>query len=60
MTELCGLINQAAWNALIGPNPPEYVATFGNSDVEVTGDWVPILGVTEPSAVSSLHRYVLK
>ncbi|XP_038053223.1 tectonic-1-like [Patiria miniata] len=38
----CQIIQDAALNALNGVTR-EYVATFGNSDVENVGDWVPIL-----------------
>ncbi|XP_033638805.1 tectonic-1-like [Asterias rubens] len=38
----CSVIQSAALNALNGVMR-EYVATFGNSDVENVGDWVPII-----------------
>ncbi|ELT91904.1 hypothetical protein CAPTEDRAFT_228697 [Capitella teleta] len=47
MTELCNLTQWAAWEALRGPNPSTYIASFGNSDVEKVGDWVPILGASD-------------
>ncbi len=43
MTSVCGLIQDTALEALRGPNAPTRVATFGNSSVEIVGDWVEIL-----------------
>ena len=47
MTESCTQIQQVALNALRGPNPPDYVATFGNTPVESVGDWIQILGIND-------------
>ena len=38
----CKLIQETVMNTLIG-DPPTYVASFGNSDVNSVGDWVKIL-----------------
>jgi len=45
MTEACSQIQQMALEALRGPNPPDYVAVFGNTPVESVGDWFQILGI---------------
>ncbi|XP_072165001.1 tectonic-1-like [Diadema setosum] len=41
ISDICGFIQSVALNALSG-NQPGYVATFGNSQPEVLGDWVEI------------------
>ena len=56
----CNLIQEAANNALniygdMTGQTKIYVATFGNSAVEKTGDWVPILVVGPPGAVSKIN-----
>ena len=38
----CKLIQETVLNTLIG-DPPTYVASFGNSDVNSVGDWLMIL-----------------
>ncbi|KAJ7370570.1 Tectonic-1 [Desmophyllum pertusum] len=38
----CKLIQETVLNTLLG-DPPSYVASFGNSDVNSVGDWVKIL-----------------
>lgn len=38
----CKLIQETVLNTLLG-DPPTYVASFGNSDVNSVGDWVKIL-----------------
>ena len=38
----CKLIQDTALNSLLA-DPPTYVATFGNSDVNNVDDWVRIL-----------------
>ncbi|XP_072015474.1 tectonic-3-like [Amphiura filiformis] len=42
VSNICEFIQASALNALTG-QMPEYVAMFGNSAVEVVGDWVPII-----------------
>jgi len=49
----CRLIQETVLNTLIG-DPPTYVASFGNSDVNSVGDWVKILN-TRP--VNEVKRY---
>jgi hypothetical protein len=31
------------YDALLGTSPPDYVASFGNSDVQNAADWVKII-----------------
>ncbi len=52
MTSICQLIYDVAYNALVGSNPPTYVATFGNTPVEQVGDWVKILDNLDPSGAT--------
>ncbi len=61
MTNVCELIQEAAINALEGPNPPGYVATFGNVSPETFGDWVYIWTKNKPpgSTVSTALRTCL-
>ena len=43
----CQLIQETVLNTLLG-DQPDYVASFGNSDVNRVGDWVKILN-TKPA-----------
>lgn len=45
MSEACNQSQWATWIALRGQDPPTHVATFGNSDPHIVGDWVKILEV---------------
>ena len=48
----CKLIQERALNTLLG-DPPTYVASFGNSDVNSVGDWVKILNTRPVNEVES-------
>ncbi|XP_022109472.1 tectonic-1-like [Acanthaster planci] len=48
----CGVIQAVALSALKGVTRG-YVATFGNSDVENVGDWIPVLDVQPTGSPSS-------
>ena len=39
----CSLLQKVAFLALLGINPPNYVASYGNSDVRNAADWVKII-----------------
>ncbi|XP_028399905.1 tectonic-3-like [Dendronephthya gigantea] len=39
----CSYLQDIVYQALLGINPPDYVATFGNSDVKIVADWVKII-----------------
>lgn len=44
VSDLCELLQEQILNALRGPLPDAYyVAMFGNSSINVVGDWVPVL-----------------
>lgn len=43
----CKLLQETVYNTLLR-DQPTYVASFGNSDVNIVGDWVKILN-TKPS-----------
>ncbi|XP_033120280.1 tectonic-1-like isoform X2 [Anneissia japonica] len=48
ISDACMLISSMAKQALAGDMPEYmYVAMFGNSDVEIVGDWVPVI-IQEP------------
>ncbi|XP_071964939.1 tectonic-1-like [Antedon mediterranea] len=55
VTEACTAINAIARQALAGDMPQSmYVAMFGNSDVGIVGDWVPVIiqePVAEPTSI---------
>lgn len=44
----CTLISQVLLDVLRGPNPPQYVASFGNSPLDRPLDWVPIQSSFSP------------
>ncbi|XP_006814551.1 tectonic-1 [Saccoglossus kowalevskii] len=50
LTDICVLIQEAVNNTLFGSSPPTHVAMFGNSRVEMAGDWVPILYDNVPAS----------
>ena len=52
MTEACAQIHNESLTALRGPNPPDYVATFGNTIPENASDWVLMDIGNPPAAVS--------
>ena len=56
MTKVCELIQEADISALLGPNPPDYVGTFGNVAVENTGDWVKIHQENYPQGASVSNK----
>ncbi|XP_013398178.1 tectonic-1 [Lingula anatina] len=50
----CSVIQELAKIALLGNlNSSSYVATFGNSQPEYTGDWIPILGLDNIQSAAS-------
>ncbi|XP_014877898.1 tectonic-1 isoform X4 [Poecilia latipinna] len=49
----CSLVSQSLLNVLRGPNPPQYVASFGNTLLENVLDWVPIKSNMNPTEVQS-------
>ena len=42
--------------ALLGSDPPDLIAKFGNVTVEKPGDWVPILPGDIDDSVSEIFR----
>ncbi|XP_046859607.1 tectonic-1-like [Xenia sp. Carnegie-2017] len=42
-TSNCSLLQDLVYSALLGTSLPEYVASFGNSDVQNVADWVKII-----------------
>ena len=44
----CSLLQDIILKALLGTSPPDYVASFGNSDVSNAADWVKIIEDERP------------
>ena len=48
MTDFCNLLQDQITRALLGNHNLTHVATFGDSNITSTGDWVQILADTIP------------
>ena len=53
----CGLIQETAFNALLG-DEPTHVAMFGNSDVNKVDDWVKIINNKPSNEVGGLQHHL--
>ncbi|MED6282151.1 hypothetical protein CHARACLAT_029041 [Characodon lateralis] len=51
----CSLVSQLILDVLRGPNSPQYVASFGNSPLEIALDWVPVKTNINPTAAQSCN-----
>lgn len=58
MQEGCKKSQWATWIALRGHDPPTHIATFGNSDPHIVGDWVKILEVDARPRIDSVSSAI--
>lgn len=54
ISDFCSYLQDTAVDALLGDSVPTHVATFGDSSVTETGDWVEILTDDVPVVCSAL------
>lgn len=55
MGDMCNQTAYEVMNTLRGPNPPTYVASFGNTPITSVGDWVGIIDNPPPVSYNFIH-----
>ena len=53
-TNDCSLLQKMVYDALLGTSRPDYVASFGNSDVYNAADWVKIIDERDETVLQAV------